>query len=180
MENNVTNYREKGGAMFILSESNYEAWSSICLDHLLAYPGPWDWIKSGVEPEFEVPPLEVPGPEQRRRVPAARRAEPREGGRGAGRGRNRGGRRNRGLADLEDLEEVLGGQAEEEEDPEVELEPVMIRNPMFPGEAGKEVWKELLKDSAIERRRFKTDKNLAWAFIVKHVDYRQVPHLPHL
>jgi hypothetical protein len=46
----------------------------------------------------------------------------------------------------------------------------MIRNPMFPGEAGKEVWKELLKDSAIERRRFKTDKNLAWAFIVKHVD----------
>ena len=68
------------------------------------------------------------------------------------------------------MEEVLGGQAEEEEDPVVEQEQAMIRNPMFPGEAGKEVWKELLKDSAIERRRFKTDKNLAWAFIVKHVD----------
>ena len=78
MENN---YKEKGGAMVILSENNYEAWSSICLDHLLAYAGPWDWIKSGVEPEFEVPPLEIPGPEQRRRMPAARRAEPREGGR---------------------------------------------------------------------------------------------------
>ena len=88
MESNASNHREKGGAMIILSENNYEAWSSICLDHLLAYPGPWDWIKSGVEPEFEVPPLEIPGPELRRGMPAARRAEPRGGGRGAVRGRN--------------------------------------------------------------------------------------------
>ena len=114
MESTISNYKEKGGAMIILSENNYEAWSSICLDHLLAYPGPWDWIKSGIEPEFEVPPLEIPGPAIRRRIPAARRAEPREGRREAVRGRNRGGRRNRGLADLEDLEEVLGEQAEDE------------------------------------------------------------------
>ena len=165
MESNNGNYKEKGGSMIILSENNYEAWSSLCMDHLLAYPGPWDWIKTGVEPQFEVPPLEVPGPAPARRIPAARRAQGQDGGRGAGQrgGRERG--RNRGLADLRDLQEALGEQEDEDED-QVQLERAMVRNPMFPGEAGKEVWKELLKDSAIERRKFKVDKNLSWHLLL--------------
>jgi hypothetical protein len=63
MENIGSNHRDKGGSMLILTEHSYEAWSSTCMDHLLVYPGPWDWIKSGIEPEFEVPPLEFPVPE---------------------------------------------------------------------------------------------------------------------
>jgi hypothetical protein len=163
------NQREKGGSMVILTEQNYEAWSSICMDHLLAYPGPWDWIKSGVEPQFEVPPLEVPGQAPARRMQAAGRAQAQNVARGAARGRGRERRRNRGLEDVEELQEVLGVELEDEEDI-AGAEPIMFRNPIFPGEAGKKVWKELLKDSAIERRKFKVDKNLAWAFIVKHID----------
>ena len=84
-----------------------------------------------------------------------------------GRGRNR--RGNRGFIELAEMEDNLQEQAEEGE-AEAAMEPPMIRNPLFRGEAGKEVWKELLKDSAIERRKFKIDKNLAWSFIVKHLD----------
>ncbi len=73
------------------------------------------------------------------------------------------------MEDVEELQEVLGVELEDEEDI-AGAEPIMFRNPIFPGEAGKKVWKELLKDSAIERRKFKVDKNLAWAFIVKHID----------
>jgi hypothetical protein len=60
------------------------AWTSC-----LAYPGPWDWIKSGVEPQFEVPAVEVPGQAPARRMQAAGRAQAQNVGRGAARGRGR-------------------------------------------------------------------------------------------
>ncbi len=122
----------------------------------MAYPGPWDRIKTGAEPQFEVPPLEVPGAAPARRMPSARRAQGQDGGRGAGQRGGRERQRNRGLADLRDLQELLREQEDEDEDL-APLERAMVRNPMFPGEAAKEVWKELLKDSAIERRKFKVD-----------------------
>jgi hypothetical protein len=75
-----------------------------------------------------------------------------DGGRAAAARRRKDRGRNPGLADLAYLQEELGELAEEEEDL-APVEPAMVRNLMFPGEAGKEVWKEMLKDSVIERRR---------------------------
>jgi hypothetical protein len=40
MENVKAEQRESGGKMIILTEHNYEAWAALCMDHLLAYPGP--------------------------------------------------------------------------------------------------------------------------------------------
>ncbi len=87
MESVKAESRESGGKMIILKENNYGVWISLRMDHLLTYPGPWDWIKSGIEPQFEVPTLEVPGPRPERIMPAARRAQAQDGGIGAARGR---------------------------------------------------------------------------------------------
>jgi hypothetical protein len=35
MESNKSNQKGKGGPMINLTEDNYEAWSSICMDHLI-------------------------------------------------------------------------------------------------------------------------------------------------
>jgi hypothetical protein len=111
--------------------------------------------------------LEVTGSRLERIIPAARRVQAQDGGRGAGRGRRRD--RNRGFSKLAYLEEEIEERAEEVES-EVAMKPPMIRNPLFRGEAGKEMLKELLKDRAIEDRKFTIDKNLAWSFIIKHLD----------
>ncbi len=78
MESIKSEQKESGGKMIILTEHNYEAWAALCMDHLLAYPGPWDWIKYGIEPLFEPPLLQVPREEP---AQAARRAPATEQGR---------------------------------------------------------------------------------------------------
>ena len=51
--------KDKDRDLFLLTNLNYEAWAPKCMDRLLAYPGPWEWLKNGVEPQFITPPLEV-------------------------------------------------------------------------------------------------------------------------
>jgi hypothetical protein len=46
----------------------------------------------------------------------------------------------------------------------------MVRNPMFPGEGGKEMWKELLRSNSIKQMKFENDKYFAWAYIVRNID----------
>ncbi len=165
MESIKSEQRETGGKMIILTEHNYEAWAALCMDHLLAYPGPWDWIKYGVESLFEPPLLEVPREQPARANQAARRAPAAEQGRRGDARRARNQRRGGAFQDFDEPEE----QGDEDED-RAPADPGMMRNPRYQGEAGKDLWREELKDIAIERRKFKVDKNLAWAFIVKHID----------
>ena len=75
--------KDKDQDLILLTNLNYEAWAPKCLDRLLAYPGPWEWIKNGVEPVFITPPLEVPRVLQQQ-APAAGRGRGNEAGRGAG------------------------------------------------------------------------------------------------
>ncbi len=99
---------------------NYESWAPKCMGHLLAYPGPWEWLRNGEEPQFITPPLEIPRVEQRRQVQAGARGRGNGGGRGAGGRRARDKRRARGLTalaeeedeDKEDADEVRGREEE--------------------------------------------------------------------
>jgi hypothetical protein len=123
MENVKAEQRESGGKMIILTEHNYEAWAALCMDHLLAYPGPCDWIKDGIEPLFEPPLLEVPRGEPARANQAARRAPAAEQGRRGDARRARDRRRGRAFQDLEELEEE-----EEQDEDRLPAEPAMMRN----------------------------------------------------
>jgi hypothetical protein len=80
--------------------------------------------------------------QRERQKQAARQAQAqaKDEGRTAGARRGRDWRRNRGLADRADLEEQLGSEQIKKR-----IKPVIVRNAVFPGEAGKEVWKELQK-----------------------------------
>ncbi len=49
-------------------------------------------------------------------------------------------------------------------------EPQMMRNPLFPWEGGKEIWKEMLRVNSIKEMKFENDKYLAWAYIVRNID----------
>jgi hypothetical protein len=66
-----TTDNDKG--LFMLTNLNYESWAPRAMKYLLAYPGPWEWIKTGIEPTFITPPLEVPAEVQPRRIQAAAR-----------------------------------------------------------------------------------------------------------
>ncbi len=126
--------KDKDQDLISLTNLNYEAWAPKCVDRLLAYPGPWEWIKNGVKSAFITPPLEVlrEQQQQRRLAPAAGRGRRDGVGRGAGGTQARERQLARGMAVLaqeedEDQEVARGGQA-------VQDEAQMMRNPLFPGE----------------------------------------------
>ncbi len=150
--------KDKDQDLPLLTNLNYEAWAPKCLDRLLAYPGPWEWLKSGEEPLFITPPLEIPRVWQRQQAPAAGRGRENEGGRGAG-GRQAGKQarerqRARDMAALAEEEDEDAGDARRGDGGQEEAQ--MVRNSMFPGEGGKEMWKELLRSN--------------WAYIVRNID----------
>ena len=86
----------------MLTNLNYESWAPKAMKYLLAYPGPWEWIKTGIEPTLITPPLEVPAEAAPRRMQAAARLRTNQGGR-AGRGR----RGRRGFMELVEEEEEV-------------------------------------------------------------------------
>ena len=102
--------KERSQDLFLLTNSNYELWAPKCMDRLLAYPGPWEWLKNGVEPQFITPPLEIPRPDQRRQIAVGARGRGIDAGRGAGGRQARQRQRARGLAALAEEED------EDEED----------------------------------------------------------------
>jgi hypothetical protein len=93
---------EKNSGLFKLTNLNYESWAPNAMEHLLNYPGPWEWIRTGLEPTYPTPPLEIPGEIQ----PCEAQVGGRGRGNGAGRGvavrRGRGGRQGRGIFDVLD------------------------------------------------------------------------------
>ena len=84
MENKRDLTKESDKQLTMLTSLNYESWAPKAMKHLLAYPGPWQWIKTGEEPTFITPPLEVPAEVQPRRMQARARVRPNEGGRAGG------------------------------------------------------------------------------------------------
>jgi hypothetical protein len=60
MESNKEISRDNEKELFMLTSLNYESWAPKAMKYLLAYPGPWEWIKTGMEPTFVTPPLEIP------------------------------------------------------------------------------------------------------------------------
>ena len=112
MESSKEISREKEKELFMLTSLNYESWAPKAMKHLLAYPGPWEWIKTGLEPTFITPPLEIPAEAPARQMQARARAPIGEGGRAGGRRRGRARRGFAGLAEQDDEEE------EDEEGPE--------------------------------------------------------------
>ena len=74
MESNKELAKEKEKELPMLTSLNYESWAPTAMKHLLAYPGPWQWIKTGLEPTFITPPLEIPAEAPPRQVQARARA----------------------------------------------------------------------------------------------------------
>ncbi len=68
------------------------------------------------------------------------------------------------LAEEEDDEE------QEEEEPVPAAPGVMVRNPMYPGEGGREDWRETLRNNKRNMKIYKRDKSHAWAYIIQHID----------
>jgi hypothetical protein len=60
--------REDNKGLFMLTNLNYESWAPKAMKYLLAYPGPWEWIKTGLEPTFNTPLLEILAEAPQRRV----------------------------------------------------------------------------------------------------------------
>ena len=139
MESNKDSSEDKG--LFMLTSLNYEGWAPKAMKYLLAYPGPWEWIKTGMEPTFNTPPLEILAEAPPRRVQPRARGRINEGGRAE---RRRGRARERGFAELAEAEEDEE-QEEEREQPADQV--VMIRNPIYAGEGGKEDWRETLRNN---------------------------------
>ncbi len=46
----------------------------------------------------------------------------------------------------------------------------MVRNPLYPGEGGKEDWRETLRNNKRKLEYYKRDECHAWAYIIKHID----------
>ncbi len=103
--------KDKDQDLPLLTNLNYEAWAPKCLDRLLAYPGPWEWLKSGEEPQFITPPLEIPRARQRQQVQGAGHGRENEGGRGAGGRQARERQRARGMPALAEEEDEDAGDA---------------------------------------------------------------------
>ncbi len=122
-------------------------------------------IKTGEEPTFITPPLEVPAEVQPRRIQARARVRPNEGGRAGGGGRARG--RARGFLELAEEE---NDEDQDEEEPGIAAQGAMVRNPMHPGEGGKDDWRETLRNNKRNMEIYKRDKCHAWAFIIQHND----------
>ncbi len=57
-----------------------------------------------------------------------------------------------------------------DEEPEPAAPVAMVRNPMFPGEGGKEDWRETLRNNKRNMEIYKRDKCHAWAYIMQHID----------
>jgi hypothetical protein len=47
--------RERNEDLFILTNLKYENCAPKAMKYLFAYPGPWEWIKTGVEPPYSRP-----------------------------------------------------------------------------------------------------------------------------
>ena len=138
------------------------------MEHLLNYPGPWEWIRTGLEPTYPTPSLKISGEIQPREAQVGGRGRGNGAGRGVAVRRGRGGRQGRGIFDVldEDDEENVQDQIFREEAAQVR----MVRNPIYMGEEGKEDWRETLRSNKRMLERHKRDKYLAWGFLMKHVD----------
>ncbi len=88
-----------------------------------------------------------------------------EGGRAGGGRRARG--RGRGFAQLA---EESDEEEQDEEGPGPLVPGVMVRNPMYPGEGGKEDWRETLRNNKRNMEIYKRDKCHGWAYIIQHID----------
>ncbi len=109
MESNKELSRVNGKDLFMLTNLDYESWAPKAMKHLLTYPGPWQWIKTGLEPTFIAPPLEIPAEAPPRQMQARARVRADEGGRvGEGRRARGRGREFMQLAEESDDEQDEG------------------------------------------------------------------------